>query len=143
MRKLIFALACLFATSGCHAQGLEIKANELSSNQEVLIEYFQEFDILSQLIDFEDLEYVYDEENNKGYLQAKAKTREGANVILRVGAELLDGMIMLMAAAANQAESCTGNNCSQCVFHSDGGCACKVRGDIVGGASYCNHSISR
>jgi hypothetical protein len=143
MRKLIFAFACLFTISGCHAQGLEINANELSSNQDVLIEYFQEFDILTNLIDFEDFEYVYDEKNNKGYLQAKAKTSEGANVILRVGAELLDGKIKLMAAAANQAESCTGNNCSQCEFHSDGGCACKVRGDIVGGPSYCNHSISR
>lgn len=143
MRKLIFAFSCLFATSGCYAQDLEIKANELSSNQETVIEYFQEFDILSQLIDFEDLEYVNDDESNKGYLQAKAKTREGENVNLRVGAKLIDGMITLKAADTNQAESCTGVNCSECKFKSSGGCSCKPPGSVLGGASYCNHSISR
>lgn len=144
MRKLIFALVYLFAASTCLAQDLVINVNELSSEREKVIEYIQEFNILAQLKDFEDFEYVFYEESNKGYLQGMAKTMEDENVIFRVGAELLDGMIMLKATAANQAESCSGVNCEECAFAQSGkGCVCKRHGSIAGGASYCNHSISR
>ncbi|NDK56968.1 hypothetical protein [Pontibacter fetidus] len=43
--------------------------------------------------------------------------------------------------------SCAGNNCSSCSFEKDRegkiiGCTCSSTGSMMGGSSYCNHTIS-
>ncbi|MFN4299728.1 MAG: hypothetical protein ACK4EX_08375 [Thermaurantimonas sp.] len=97
---------------------------------------------MKNLNEYSSIHYEADKKLGKSFIYGNAKDAEGNMVVFRIPVIESDGLINL-GVPGGTVESCTGVNCERCEFAPNGGCICLRSGSITGGASYCNHSISR
>jgi hypothetical protein len=119
--------------------------DDLSSHSAVLTKHFNKIDILKEVENKSNFEFIIDDDNIS-YIQGVGKSVNGDRVIFRGEAVAESkGEIILLTLFGGGEESCNGVNCEECEFRKKGkGCECQRVGSILGGgASYCNHNISR
>lgn len=144
MKKFIFLLLILGFYSGISGQELVLKNRDnLSAQTDELQSYFKGLHLLKDLSDIRNFEYDYDSIAQRGFVFGLAEDRAGAPVIFRVFTVEVGDVVSLPLGPGVPVESCTGVNCGRCEFVKEGGCSCKRAGSVIGGASYCNHGITR
>ncbi|MDR3133866.1 MAG: hypothetical protein LBU42_07580 [Prevotellaceae bacterium] len=136
--KKIFLLTMVALIFTCNAEAQEKSYSELG----VLSDAFLGSPILAGVKKMTDFQIIAD--SGKTFIQGSGVTAEGNSVLFRKEMIMTvdsKGLILIQLMAAT--ESCTGVNCAKCSFKTGGGCNCDNPGSIMGGASYCNHSIVR
>jgi len=148
MRKIFYFLVFVYCASCSNTQTIiEVTdINDLTPYKKEFIEHFKKISIFANIQDMHDFVYYKDSVNNE-FIEGNGmiETGEGkSNVLFRspVYCENSDKGFVLITLQMH-GESCTGVNCSKCVFRKKGGCKCEKAGSIGGGASYCNHAISK
>lgn len=137
MKKILFLIILLFST-GCFAQEGQVAVQDNSgswtitiSNQDATAAFLNFF------ADFDGSSFEIMEMDQTCYLFSK-----GEHAVYRINLEVSTNFLQF-ATTGLTAESCSGVNCSHCVFKEGGGCDCQKTGDIMGESPYCNHSVSK
>lgn len=149
MKKIVlfFALFCAFFASNLQAQSnpteriAEVQNGTvvIVAAQNVLVACFTQFEIFaaSNPHSFQ----IWTDAEERYYLIAQG-TIQGKAVILKVDLEMRLGGYH--TPFSPQGESCTGVNCSKCVFLKAGGCGCgNIGNPTEPGGGYCNHTTTK
>ncbi len=119
--------------------------NDISSKQSVLQKEFKTIKLFKGIKEMKNFTVTEDSILNKKFIQGEGVDENDNYVVFRTEVKIkkLKNGMYGFNLLTDVSESCTGVNCSKCSFAQGGGCECKKVGSAVGGASYCNHSISK
>lgn len=117
--------------------------DDISTKEDEIIAHMIKNPLLKNVNNIRDVIYYFNKTDGNEYIEAVGDNQEGGFTSIRVKVQtksISSGKYLLKIAMAF--DTCSGVNCSKCSFNNDGGCDCGRTGDILGGASYCNHSTS-
>ncbi|MGC9331946.1 MAG: hypothetical protein ACP5DZ_08745 [Bacteroidales bacterium] len=145
MNKYIIMIGLVFFVFSCQTDKTKIVVddiNNLESISDELINHFKKISICKDIENMGNFKYYKDSIGNE-YIEGDGlilMDDEKHNVVFRSPVLKYANNNLTISLSG---ESCTGINCSKCSFKPRGGCKCEKEGSLLGGASYCNHSISK
>jgi hypothetical protein len=138
MKKIILFIVIALLFDNCLIAQEKLPSTGISS----IVEVFSATPILAGVKEMKNFQIITD--SGKTFIQANGVTAEGNFILFRREIMMtIDSNGSIVMNFLSLTESCSGVNCEKCSFGIDGGCKCEKVGSIQGGASYCNHTISR
>ncbi|PTX61671.1 hypothetical protein C8N46_104315 [Kordia periserrulae] len=119
--------------------------NDLSPKKSVLEKEFKTIKLFEGITEMKNFKVTEDTILNKTFIQGEGINENGYAVLFRTEIKIEQigsNKYSLKRINAKFGESCSGVNCSKCVFAEGGGCDCETTGSILHGPGYCNHSTS-